>query len=88
MSQAKNQSIMRRVALAWHGAKRQFAIARRHARENEERMRTEVELLMDQVAAEGFDPDSPLGYAMVAELIKARLPERDEYSERTKDTAF
>ncbi len=74
MSMAENQSIISKVAKKWREYRRQAAIARRRARVDHDRAVSELELLIDDVRQEGYDPESEVGRQMVVELIRARIP--------------
>jgi hypothetical protein len=75
MSQIQNQSIIQKVALAWHEYRRQSRAAKRYAKAEYEQALAEIELLQDQIRAEGYDTESDLGRAMMVELLRARLPQ-------------
>jgi len=68
----ENQSIMRAVAEAWLNARRRIALARRRSREDGERARAQIALILDDMKAEGHDLSTPLGRAMFAEIVSRR----------------
>ena len=70
-----NQSVIKRMATQWMEYKRQTAALERQARADQARASAEMELLIDEVKAEGYDPNSELGRAMLVELIMARVPQ-------------
>lgn len=80
------QETIRRVAAGFREARRVSAIQRAREKVEGERVQAEIELILDDVAAEGFDPRGPVGLATVLEegkrrarLIAAQSEERDPF---------
>lgn len=81
----ENAKIINAVAARLHEAKRQFHIAMRRAKNDREHALSEIALLMDDIRGQGYDPESPAGYAMLVELMKARLPQEGQIEFCDKD---
>jgi hypothetical protein len=66
-------NILQRVYNAFYRAR--LALGRQNAREKieAERQRAAIELALDDIAAEGIDPRSPLGLTMLLEMAQERL---------------
>jgi len=79
------QKIMQKVMLGFREYKRQSAIVKRRARADYQHALSELELIIDDIKAEGIDPESELGRAMILEVIKARIPSEAPVSFCDKD---
>jgi len=67
-----NQRIIQRTRQAWALACRAVGAQRRRARAEDERMKAELELIADDIVAEGIETDSPLFWLTFNRIIQAR----------------
>jgi hypothetical protein len=64
-----------KVRKAWFRMRSTEEHAKAHAKVERERGSAEIELIMDDLIAEGIDPMSPLGMAAVAEIWRDKQRE-------------
>jgi hypothetical protein len=57
---------------------RRLSIAKHRVREQDERVRAELELMLDDLKAEGLDPSTHLGQEALAQMIAKRLTPKGE----------
>ena len=76
----KNQGFIQRAKLEIFGFQKKRAIARRRAKLDRETLHRELELLIDDLQAEGVDVGTPAGMAVAIRTILLKHPgEGGEY---------
>jgi hypothetical protein len=70
-----SNTVIRKVRKAWFRMTTAHQISSVRERMEADRGAAEIELIMDDVRAEGIDPQSPLGLACVVEVWKEKQQE-------------
>jgi hypothetical protein len=71
------QDIIQAVRRAWIEAKYRAGVQRARAKTTQERAISEMELILDDMKAEGHDLNTPLGREIFTQIIASRLPQGD-----------
>lgn len=74
----KNQQVIKQGRQEWFEPRRQLAARLRHSRENNERFRAEIRLIIDDLQSEGHSLDTPLGRSLFTKIIQSRMPKDEE----------
>ena len=70
---SQNQKMIQRARIAMHQAKKENAIAKKRQQQDLERMSATLQLLADDLRAEGIDPTTPYGQAIFWQVVGEKL---------------